>query len=442
MTVLVACDFEGTGPAGTVLSNANTGGTMSLGAGATAVSASPAIGSGAFCGQYDVPAANVSSRTQFALSGGTKFFAIQVKFQVPLGFATTKRVFSLLNSGAATVMSVNLNGSTGQLQVQNSAGAATATASDLWANATTYRVELVGEVRTSVDGIFTLNFYVGDGLTPVNVTPLTRTNFDMAALDIASCQAGIIGNGTSVAAQIKIDSIRYEFGVSTMAEIGPEVAVLVTPTVVAGVATVPAVTFTSAALPTPTRVAGVASVPAPSIVTPVPAVRVLGNASIPVPTITTGSSIAASVVAGNASVPVPTLTTGASLSAVRVQGLASIPAPTITGATVTAEPAVVAGAATIPVPSVGTTLGADIQPVVVRGRVTIPYPVGLPETPVAPDPTPQAGSWYGLLDIYREAAAWYAEDMSAQPVACPNDGEPLLQGPRGELYCPFDGWQA
>ncbi len=26
------------------------------------------------------------------------------------------------------------------------------------------------------------------------------------------------------------------------------------------------------------------------------------------------------------------------------------------------------------------------------------------------------------------------------PVACPNDGEPLVSGGRGLLVCPFDGW--
>jgi hypothetical protein len=26
-------------------------------------------------------------------------------------------------------------------------------------------------------------------------------------------------------------------------------------------------------------------------------------------------------------------------------------------------------------------------------------------------------------------------------VACPNDGTPLLSGPNGDLYCPFDGWR-
>lgn len=51
------------------------------------------------------------------------------------------------------------------------------------------------------------------------------------------------------------------------------------------------------------------------------------------------------------------------------------------------------------------------------------------------------GSWYQLLDIYRDAAEEYALEKARAPVACPNDGEPLKTGPQGQLYCPFDGWR-
>ncbi|MGW6502963.1 hypothetical protein [Nonomuraea angiospora] len=51
------------------------------------------------------------------------------------------------------------------------------------------------------------------------------------------------------------------------------------------------------------------------------------------------------------------------------------------------------------------------------------------------------GGWYGLLDILREAADERRAERERPPAACPNDGEPLLQGPRGELYCPFDGFR-
>jgi hypothetical protein len=50
-------------------------------------------------------------------------------------------------------------------------------------------------------------------------------------------------------------------------------------------------------------------------------------------------------------------------------------------------------------------------------------------------------SFRQLLDIYREAALDRQAEQSTPPTACPNDGEPLKTGLRGELYCPFDGWR-
>lgn len=57
---------------------------------------------------------------------------------------------------------------------------------------------------------------------------------------------------------------------------------------------------------------------------------------------------------------------------------------------------------------------------------------------------PVQGSWYGLLDILRDAADQYQEDRDRIPTACGDCGEPLRSGPRGVLYCPFDGttWAA
>jgi len=49
-------------------------------------------------------------------------------------------------------------------------------------------------------------------------------------------------------------------------------------------------------------------------------------------------------------------------------------------------------------------------------------------------------SWEQLLAIQEEARAMAAEDKARTPTACPNDGEPLREGPGG-LYCPFDGWR-
>lgn len=49
--------------------------------------------------------------------------------------------------------------------------------------------------------------------------------------------------------------------------------------------------------------------------------------------------------------------------------------------------------------------------------------------------------WEELLDITKEQKKEISRDRSEPPSACPNDGEPLVRGPNGELHCTFDGWQ-
>jgi hypothetical protein len=54
--------------------------------------------------------------------------------------------------------------------------------------------------------------------------------------------------------------------------------------------------------------------------------------------------------------------------------------------------------------------------------------------------TTNSGGWYSLIairDYQRREREWEAAQV---PIACPNDGEPLIRGPRGELRCRFDGW--
>lgn len=51
------------------------------------------------------------------------------------------------------------------------------------------------------------------------------------------------------------------------------------------------------------------------------------------------------------------------------------------------------------------------------------------------------GGWQSLINIAREAILGLAMERAAVPRACPNDGEPLRQGPDNTLYCPYDGWQ-
>lgn len=53
-------------------------------------------------------------------------------------------------------------------------------------------------------------------------------------------------------------------------------------------------------------------------------------------------------------------------------------------------------------------------------------------------------SWYQLDSILKEQSAYWQAYAASPPMACPNDGEPLQQGPpehSGILFCPFDGWQ-
>jgi hypothetical protein len=53
-------------------------------------------------------------------------------------------------------------------------------------------------------------------------------------------------------------------------------------------------------------------------------------------------------------------------------------------------------------------------------------------------------SWWGLHSILQERAEYADYYRSQPPVACPNDGQPLTEGPPQEpaiLFCQFDGWQ-
>ena len=51
---------------------------------------------------------------------------------------------------------------------------------------------------------------------------------------------------------------------------------------------------------------------------------------------------------------------------------------------------------------------------------------------------------WDLYSTLQEQAAYVEYYKSQPPVACPNDGTPLNQGPPSEpgiLFCPFDGFQ-
>jgi len=49
-------------------------------------------------------------------------------------------------------------------------------------------------------------------------------------------------------------------------------------------------------------------------------------------------------------------------------------------------------------------------------------------------------SWEQLQVILDQRRRDYAADRAEPPVACPNDGTPLVES-RGILFCTFDGYQ-
>lgn len=52
-------------------------------------------------------------------------------------------------------------------------------------------------------------------------------------------------------------------------------------------------------------------------------------------------------------------------------------------------------------------------------------------------------SWWQLDSVLKERAEYAVFYRELPPMACPNDGEPLLPGPSrdsGVLFCRFDGW--
>jgi hypothetical protein len=219
MAAVTACDFESAGPAGTVLTNANTGGTVSIGVGAAAVSTAVAA-FGSLAGQFDVPATNVSSRVTSAVAGSPLQIQISYKFRIPAAFATSKRMFIVQNTALGTVCSINYNGTTDRVQLQNSAGAGTVTVTNTLPLDAWYRVELDLTIATAATGAYVLNLYANDSKVPINAVPFTGAAYDLGTVAVGALQHGINTNGTAVAATVLIDSVRYDAGGTT--ELGPE----------------------------------------------------------------------------------------------------------------------------------------------------------------------------------------------------------------------------
>lgn len=59
----------------------------------------------------------------------------------------------------------------------------------------------------------------------------------------------------------------------------------------------------------------------------------------------------------------------------------------------------------------------------------------------------QRGSWWGLDSVFKQSREEFQEFISRPPLACPDDGEPLMPPPATvsgsgiELYCRYCGWQ-
>lgn len=70
-----------------------------------------------------------------------------------------------------------------------------------------------------------------------------------------------------------------------------------------------------------------------------------------------------------------------------------------------------------------------------------------PEPGPTPDPDPDvpsitasSGGWGSLIAIIATDAQERADWATQPPIACPNDGEPLINDPDGNLRCGWDGW--
>lgn len=123
--------------------------------------------------------------------------------------------------------------------------------------------------------------------------------------------------------------------------------------------------------------------------------------------------LTAATVAATAAVPAVGIRYGQTVPAGTVTGVAGI-APVVVSTASTAPVLVVAAVAAVPLVQVVTT---------------------------AYDPPAPTGSWGTLLALLDEVRDIARQEATRTPSACPNDGEPLLSGPHGGLYCPWGDYQ-
>ena len=137
------------------------------------------------------------------------------------------------------------------------------------------------------------------------------------------------------------------------------VNVTVTPAVIAGTSTVPAVTVTEGA--------GVTVTPA----------AIAGTSTVPAVTVTegTGVTVTPGVIATAATIPAVTVEILLVVNVDTVEGAATLPAVTVTeGAGVTVSPATITGSGLIPDPTVTEGTGITATPTAVAATVTVPDP--------------------------------------------------------------------
>lgn len=130
-------------------------------------------------------------------------------------------------------------------------------------------------------------------------------------------------------------------------------------------------------------------------------------------------------------------TIAASSSAAGVSPAGGNTAATVAANVATAGLGVNAGNATVTVTAYDATVSTPgTAPAGHAGVTVTAYDATVTATPTVAT----GGGWWDLLSIAREARALAEQERTRRPVACPNDGEPLTEGPGGVLHCRYDGW--
>lgn len=125
-----------------------------------------------------------------------------------------------------------------------------------------------------------------------------------------------------------------------------------------------------------------------------------------------------------------------------VDGSGAATGPQATGSGAGTETMAGSGTGSAP-QATGSGSGTVAQDVTGSGAGTAPAPTGSGSgTGGVVLVTATGGGWRDLQAIWVEARREAEIEASTPPVACPNDGEPLVEGPGGILFCRFDGWRA